>query len=223
MSSAGYLGKTTNDWQDTMGSSQDEDRLSQWGTIPGKIKSFDPETQTATIQPLYKPKHDGKAIDMPELLEVPVRFPRAGGGGLTHPVKEGDYVELRPGMRDGEKYHTDGDGEAQDSRSFSLADMEAYVIGGEPNKEPMKNFDGDNHHMRFDEDGNYGIKGSPGGKFAMLGSEGNAYTLLCDVAKKAGDGFTLLGTEPGLVHASEYAQLGQELLEIESKLRGMAL
>lgn len=223
MSSAGYAGKTTNSWQDSVGHSQNEERLSQWGTIPGKVVSFDAEKQTATVQPLYKPKHNGEAIDMPELYEVPVRFSRGGDGAYTHPMKNGDFVELRPTMRDGEKYHNDGNGEATDGRSFSLADMEAYPMGGESLNNPIENFDPDNHHIRFNKEGSYGIKGSPDGKVAIAGSEGNIYTLLCDAVKHAGDGFTLLGTEPGLVHAADYAQLGQQLLEIEGKLRSMAL
>lgn len=224
MSSAGHPGKVASqNTDDVAGYSEYENRNSQWGTISGKVVSFDKDAQTATVQPLYRPTHDGQKVDMPELLEVPVRFPRAGGGAFTHPVKPGDNVELRPAMRDSEKYHAEGTYEAEDTNSFSLSSMEAYVTGGESLKNPIKNFDGENHHVRFNEEGTYGIRGSEDGKIAIEGSEGNIYTLLADAVKLAGEGFTLLGTEPGLVHASEYAQKGEALLEIESKLRGMAL
>ena len=96
------------------------------------------------------------------------------------------------------------------------------MVGGESLKNPIKNFDSANHHFRLDEEGNFGLKGSPDGKLALIGNQGNAYTLVADAVKEAGDGFTLLGTE-ALVHAGEYAQIGANLLAIEAKLRGMSL
>jgi len=223
MSSVGYSGKANINWEDMTGMSEDETKSSQWGTIPGKIVSFDPETQTATVQPLYRPTHNGEKVDMPELYEVPIRFQRAGGGAITSPVKEGDFVELRPGMRDSEKYHTNGKYEAQDDRAFSLSDMEAYLSGGESLDNPIKNFDNSNQHIRFDENGQYGIRGNAAGKIAIEGSQGNIYTLIADAVKLAGEGFKLLGTEPTLIHKAEYDQNGTDLLEIEGKLRSMAL
>lgn len=220
---SGYRGKHTNWSDDVMGTAQNDERINTWGEIPGKIVSFDPQTQTATVKPLYKPKFNGQAVEMPDLYEIPVRFARGGNGALTFPVSEGDRVTLRPQMRDTELYHTEDDGQPSDARSFSLADMEAHLDGGESLKDPIQNFDAGNSHFRFDPDGSYGIRGSKDGKIAIEGNQGNIYTLICDAVKEAGDGFVLLGTEPALVHAAEYAQIGERLLEIEGKLRGMAL
>lgn len=63
--------------------------------IPGIIKSFDSETQTVTVQPALMEKIkdvDGKIIDvqLPELLDVPIVFPRSGGFSLTMPINVGD-------------------------------------------------------------------------------------------------------------------------------------
>lgn len=63
--------------------------------IPGIIKSFDSASQTVVVQPALMEKIkdvDGKLIDiqLPELLDVPIVFPRAGGFSLTMPVKLGD-------------------------------------------------------------------------------------------------------------------------------------
>jgi len=58
--------------------------------MPGEIVDFDAEKQTATVQPLIKEKVQGEWEQLPQLLDVPVFFPRAGGYCLTFPVKEGD-------------------------------------------------------------------------------------------------------------------------------------
>lgn len=221
--SAGYMGKAT-DWPDDIsGAAANDERLSQWGEIPGRIVSFDAEKQTATIQPLYKPKFNGQAVDMPELLEVPVRFQRAGNGAVTFPVKAGNMVTLRPQMRSSENYHTEDDGSPSDARSFNPSDMEAFLDGGESLTDPIPNFDNENIHVRFDPEGQHGIRGSADGKFKLEGSEGNIFDFLVRNVEKTAEGFTLLGTEPDLVHKVQYAEIGEELTELAEKLRAMVL
>ena len=64
--------------------------------IPGIIKSFDSVAQTVTVQPAIRERivsaNDGTLhhIALPELLDVPIVFPRAGGFVLTMPISEGD-------------------------------------------------------------------------------------------------------------------------------------
>lgn len=220
--SSGYLGKQTNWPDDVEGRRAIDERNSQWGEIPGEIVSFNGATQTATIKPLFKPKFNGKPVNMPELLEVPVRFERAGNGALTYPVKPGDKVALRPQMRSSENYHTEGDGAASDARSFNLSDMEAHLAGGESLKDPIPNFDGSNVHMRFDKDGNFGIKGNEEGKFKIEGKEGNLYDLIATFMELvAADALQInYGSSAGSGHA---LQNKAQLLEIAAKVRGMAL
>ncbi|HHY1017925.1 Gp138 family membrane-puncturing spike protein [Raoultella planticola] len=71
-------------------------------SMPGVIKSFDPESVTCVVEvSIYIPKPEsteGKSIDRlaqdnvfyPLILDAPVIFPRGGGCTLTFPVKEGD-------------------------------------------------------------------------------------------------------------------------------------
>lgn len=220
---AGYTGKTTNLQRDVTLQQTQAERLDQWGEIEGEIKSFDPTTQTATIQPLYKPRHNGKPVDMPELLEVPVRFQRGGNGGMTFPVGAGDKVTLRPKMRSSEEYHTSGGGEASDARSFNLSDMEAHLDGGESLQDPIKGFDNANVHVRFDQDGNFGIRGSKDGKIKIEGSQGNIYALIAQAVDLARETNEYLAQEPTLVYTSEYARIEASLSEIVGKLEAMAL
>lgn len=218
----GRQGKTTNWAQDANGSQILDERQAMWGEIPGEIVSFDGATQTATIKPLYRPKFNGKAVDMPNLLEVPVRFERAGGGGMTFPVAAGDKVTLRPQMRSSENYLADADGEASDARSFNLSDMEAHLAGGESLNDPILGFDNENAHMRWDPAGDYGIRGNAAGKIKIDGSEGDIYDLLVQVVELlAADTLTVkYGSSAGSGHALQYqAQYAQ----IAAKLRAMAL
>jgi hypothetical protein len=218
----GRLGKTTNHPDDVAGQQTLDERQATWGEIPGKVVSFDPATQTATIQPLYKPRHNGKAVDMPELYEVPVRMARAGKGGVTYPVAAGDYVTLRPQMRSTENYHSDDDGEASDARSFHVSDMEAHLEGGESVKNPIKNFDAENVHVRFSEDGSYGIRGSSSGKIKIEGSEGNIYALIAEFMEIISNDRLMIayGSSAGTGHALEKKA---ELNAIAAKIRSMAL
>ena len=218
----GYLGKTTNLSREVVAQQAQSEREDQWGEIDGEIKSYDAATQTATIQPLYKPRFNGKPVDMPELLEVPVRFPRAGGGALTYPVKAGDKVTLRPKMRSSENYHTEDDGSASDSRSFSISDMEAHLDGGESLTDPIPNFDPDNVHVRADPEGNFGLRMSQDGKVKLDGAEGNIYTLLAQAIRLIGSDQLQIayGSSEGTGHALKNRA---EILEIADKLDAMAL
>lgn len=62
--------------------------------IPAIIVQFDPQKQTASVQPAIKDTLQGQSVALPELSDVPVQFPRAGGYSLTFPVKAGDECLL---------------------------------------------------------------------------------------------------------------------------------
>lgn len=218
----GYSGKTTNSPRDVIGGQARAETEAQWGEMTGTVVSFNAEKQTATIQPDYQRRLGGKPAKLPELQEVPVRFPRMGGFVVTAPVKAGDKVSLRPLMRNSEAFHSGEDYVAPDARSNSLSDMEAHLDGGEPLSNPIPNFNGSNIEIRS-EDGQFGMEMSEDGKFRMRGSEGNWYDLTASAVELAADGFTKLGTEATLDHMADYAQIGANLTEIAGKLRAMAL
>jgi len=62
--------------------------------MPGRIESFDPATQTASVAPLQRQVSslDGQDINLglPVLSNVPVLFPGGGQFALTFPVQRGD-------------------------------------------------------------------------------------------------------------------------------------
>lgn len=70
-------------------------------SMPGVIRSYDPETKTADIQPvlkvpIYEPEtgDPGEAEELPVIPNVPVSFPRGGGWHLSWPMEVGDHVTL---------------------------------------------------------------------------------------------------------------------------------
>ena len=220
--SLGYRGKTTNAGRENTAAQAQAERESQWGEITGTIVSFDETTQMASVQPDYKPRHNGELVDMPQLDEVPVRFTRAGGFVVTTPVKPGDKVVLRPQMRSSEEFHTGGDYAPQgDTRSFSLSDMEAFLDGGEPLSDPIPNFNSSNMEIRT-ADGSFKIEMSEDGKFRIVGAEGNWFDLLTQVVELlAADTLQInYGSSAGTGHALEKQA---QYAEIAGKLRSMAL
>ncbi|MFC3768354.1 Gp138 family membrane-puncturing spike protein [Paenibacillus sp. GCM10012303] len=63
--------------------------------MPGIIQEFDPDTQTATVQPAIREKIQNSDFsqrwtELPLLLDVPVVLPRSGGFALTFPIAPGD-------------------------------------------------------------------------------------------------------------------------------------
>lgn len=218
----GARGKTTNNPREVSAVQMQSERESMMGEMPGRIVSFNPDNQTITVQPLYRPTHNGEAVDMPELQEVPIRFPRMGGFVVTTPVKEGDIVTLRPQMRSSEEYHSGGSYETPgDNRSMSLSDMEAFLDGGEPISNPITNFNSDNLEIRS-ADGSFKIEMSEDGKFKIEGAQGNIYDLLAQVVELlASDTLNIsYGSSSGTGHALENQA---QYAEIAGKLRAMAL
>jgi hypothetical protein len=223
MTTAGYIGKTTNSNTDVVGAHADRRVDEQWGPIDGEIVNYDAAKGTATVKPLYKPLFNGEATDMPTLYEVPLEQARSASSGLTFPIPPGSKVRLTPQMRSGENYHTDNDGAPSDQRSFHLADMVATLTGGDSLTAPLQNVDADNVHLRPDAAGQYGLKASPDGKASLTGAQGEWLDLLTQDVEKTAQGFTLLGTEPSLVHTSEYADIGAALTVVAARLRAMVL
>jgi hypothetical protein len=59
-------------------------------SCPGIVQSFDPDAKTVTVKPAIRAAVDGKTVEYPLLVDVPVVFPSAGDFTLTFPIKPGD-------------------------------------------------------------------------------------------------------------------------------------
>lgn len=153
-----------------------EYRLSNLHTcLPGRVEKYDPETQKADVKPLLKRKFkDNTEIELPVIVNVPVVFPRSGGGSLTFPVVKGDGVLLLFSERSLDRWlSAGGDVAPDDRRKFDLSD--AIAIPG-LNPFTMDNLDPDgvNATLIFG-DGKFVI--NPDGKIAL----GNSNQELMDL------------------------------------------
>ncbi len=89
---------------------QIEGRLKDLHTcLPGIIVSFDPDTQTASVQPAIKRIFTERgAVNLPLCVDVPVAFPGGGDFWLTFPVGPGDECILLFSERAIDYWHVNG-------------------------------------------------------------------------------------------------------------------
>lgn len=108
--------------------------------LPGVVQVFDPDTQTADIQPTIQRKMSGEVINLPLLTGVPVRFPATASFCITLPIAKGDFVLLVFAERSIDNWLENGGIQpAQDSRTHSLSDAFALPLMY-PDKEPITDF-----------------------------------------------------------------------------------
>lgn len=119
-----------------------EDRLAEAHTVlPGRIESFDADTQKADVQPMIKRLQetiDGELLEsIPVIASVPVAFPRAGGFKITFPVEPGDRCLLMFCERSIDNYQLSG--LESDPESFQMHDFTDAVayMGWYPDTDPI--------------------------------------------------------------------------------------
>lgn len=110
--------------------------------MPGIVASFDPDTQTASVQPAIKRIFTEKgAVNLPLCVDVPVQFPGGGDFFLTFPVKPGDECMLHFSERCIDFWHANGGVQLPgEYRLHDLSDAMATVgINCQPRKIPVFN------------------------------------------------------------------------------------
>lgn len=105
--------------------------------MPGKIVSFDTDTQIAEIQPLIRRIFvNSGPVDLPLCISCPVMFPRAGGFSMTFPVTVGDECMIMFSERALDTWLQSGGVQLPlDTRRHSLSDAIAILgLYSQPNK-----------------------------------------------------------------------------------------
>ena len=126
-------------------------------TIPGEIVSFDPETQTAEVQPTIRRifvskgadgTEEERFVDIPKLINVPVVFLRGGGWCITFPVKPGDECIVHFSERSIDQWRKEsGVQNPKDWRMHSYSDAICQVgLSSEANA--ITSFNNDNFQVR---------------------------------------------------------------------------
>lgn len=190
MTDGSKIGRVQRDQQltattDEAHAAQIEGRLKDLHTmLPGIIASFDPDTQTASVQPAVKRIFTERgAVNLPLCVDVPVAFPGGGDFFLTFPVKAGDECMLHFSERCIDFWHANGGVQLPgEYRLHDLSDAVAAVgINSQPRKIPgfnatateLRNREGTTH-VQIKPDGtitNLNLVGStvlsPTGKFTI--------------------------------------------------------
>lgn len=98
--------------------------------LPGIIHSFNPDTQTAEVQPAIKRIFTEKgAVNLPLCVDVPVAFLKAGGFCITMPVNEGDECLLGFFERAIDRWFANGG--TQEPSEYRLHDLsDGFAIVG---------------------------------------------------------------------------------------------
>jgi hypothetical protein len=124
--------------------------------IPGIVESFDPDAQTASIQPavtenIQTGEDDAKPTKLPLLTDVPVCFPRAGGYSITLPIAKGDecLIMFADMCIDG-WWQSGGVQDQMETRRHDLSDAFAVVgVTSQPRK--LDSYSTDKLQIRTDD------------------------------------------------------------------------
>lgn len=180
---AGHQGTSTRrDTLEFLSALAEEERSDIHTTVMGTIKSYDPKTQTATIQPKLTKTIDGETLRAPELQSVPVQYTRAGGLVIHKPMKEGDEVTLHVAQRSLEEPVQDGKDHPQDrGRMHNLSDAVAVPAAHSKGKQ-LPNLPADRMHIGS-EDGKSGLQMKSDGSFDLVRNGDTVFKILEDLTK----------------------------------------
>lgn len=163
--------------------------------MPGIIISFDPDKQTASVQPAIteniqiedKPT---ESMELPILSDVLVCFPRAGGYCITFPVKKGDECLLvfADMCIDG-WWQSGGVQDQMETRRHDLSDAFAFV-GVTSVPRTVKGYSSDSVMLR-NEDGDTYVEINDGKDITVKAAVNVNIIASADVNIKASGNMTL--------------------------------
>jgi hypothetical protein len=180
---------------------------STYTMMPGRVESFDPDTQTANVQPLIRYAFPGQTVnettteedlltDLPVLPDVPILFPRSKSSTIYWRIDPGSLVMLVFGTFSLEKFLVSnaetiasGTIDPQDPRHHDLSDAVA-IPGLYPEADPIANFDPADIRLINEPEGGPRTEVKLGGDTGDVALIVDRYAQLGD---EDADEFTLLG------------------------------
>lgn len=192
--------------------------------LPGRIETYDFETQKADVKPLLQRNYPEGPVSLPLIMSVPVVWPRGGGASLTFPLKKDDGVLLVFAERSLELWLDQG-GEVPpgDARRFDLSDAIA-IPGLNPFTAPFAAEDADSVLLKYNE---FKIKIGKDGKVA-IGKGGNELVdlvgQLCALVKDLTNTLlnaktpTFIGPQPLATALPDFTAAIQKLSALEHKV-----
>ena len=183
-------------------------------SMPGRIVNYDSAKQTATVQPLFRRVlADNTQIDLPQIANVPVQFPRSGNAYIHFPLADGDPCFLIFSQRSLDTWQQSGDlVDPADDRRFDLTDCVA-IPGVSSAANPIQVADPEGFVIEIG-DGQQIIK--PDGKFSLSNGTDEIVDLLVQLADALVNAQTLTAIGPQPFIGTTVTLLNQ----IKSKLEG---
>jgi hypothetical protein len=181
---AGYQGSVANrnSLSDAVSAATHAERVDIWTSLPGRLVSFDPATQRATVETCLMPRHNGKAVPMTQLKDVPVEFPRGGGFAMTWPLQPGDGGQVTFQARDiGAWEGGQAVAPAPTARMHDLSDA-VFRPGLEPKPAALTNYNTENFEIRS-LDGQTKIEISDQGTFAFQNASEELMTIIDEILR----------------------------------------
>lgn len=118
--------------------------------LPGIVKSYDPLTNKATIQPALNKNFKTGPMEMPVMENIPILFQSGGSFSINFPIISGDYVLLIFCERSIDLWKSvGGQVTPNDPRKFHLSDAIA-IPGLMPFSGFVSNNNGDDFVMSFE-------------------------------------------------------------------------
>ncbi len=211
---SGYQGTATRtDPIEALRSLIESERRDMHTTLVGEVVSYDAKRQKATVKPRLKQKIGDKTVEAPNLEEVPVQHPRAGGLILHKPLKKGDEVKLSFLSRSMDQSGDDGSAiDQHPGRMHDLSDAIATPTAYSKPKE-LPNLPADRMHIGK-EDGSAGLQMKPDGTFDYVKDGDTLWTVIVDFLK-AYKAHTHAGVPMDPPHIAK----AQELIERAEKMK----
>jgi len=164
-------------------------------STPGKIISYDYDTNLAVVQPQLKRKYknESEPVKLPTISNVPVAFQRMGPAHLRLPIKSGQTGQLIFNERSIDGWlQSGGEIDPLDPRKHSLNDAVFYP-GTVPQNDPIKSSAAqDSIELKLN---NSHIEILANGKFKVTNGTEELFDLLVQILGKVVSEMTEQGTQ----------------------------
>lgn len=180
---SGYQGTgTRNDPMEALRAIIEAERREMHTTLVGEIVSYDAKRQRATIKPRLKQKIGDETVEAPNLEEVPVQHPRAGGIIFHKPPEKGDEVKLSFVSRSTDQ--SGDDGSAIDNHPGRMHDLSDAIatLGASTKPKELPNLPADRVHFGT-EDGKSGLQMKKDGSWDHVKGGDTLWSLIIDYLK----------------------------------------
>lgn len=198
---------------DVYGNLAQQERMDIGTCLPGQCIAFDPKTGKGTIRVMYKPVFNGKAIDFPDLVEVPIDQPRTGTFAMTMGNPVGSYGMVNFTARDQDVWDETGEAAEPNTARYNSFSDGRFSPGANPSTRAHSNYDNENMFFGTVDHVN-GFRVTPGGTIAIEGKGESLMAILSELLEALSNDTLIInyGSSKGSGHALQFQAKYGELL-----------